>query len=222
MTKKTLNNGRNGGKAKTKAEPKMLAAIPAAASSSKYVFEGAAFEAIISKVESAAKSFVSDLDNALRCAALHHAHYGDTRALNRLFQATKKLVHKNTVALWIRENCAVTYDKADDVFKHNDAKMKLVKDDLNAYESHIDNAKPYYDLAKPDANPFKGFDLKAEVNKLIAQAMKMHEAKTSGVLKKGKEEVELSAADRDLIDVPMADLAALRRVFANTSETVLH
>jgi hypothetical protein len=220
MTKKVLNNGRNSGKAKAKSQ--VVAVIPASKQASKYTFDGAAFEALITRVENSAKSFIADLDNALRCAALHHAHYGDTRALNRLFQATKKLVHKNTVALWIRENCAVTYDKADDAFKHSDVKMKLIKDDLNAYESHVDSAKPYYDLAKPDANPFKGFDLKAEVNKLIAQAVKMHEAKVNGVLKKGKEEVELSAADRDLIDVPMADLAALRRVFANTSETVLH
>lgn len=183
---------------------------------SKFVFDGDAFNAIIAGIETTAKTFVKDLDYALRCAALHHLHHGQTGPINRLYNATKHLTQKNSVAVWLQKNTATVYSKEVDGFIHSEVKMAAAEKDFDAAVKSIETSEPYYALVKLD-KPFKGYDLANQLKALIAQAEKMVKAAEEGTMERKGEVIELSDEQIDAIDVPADLLDSLRSLTQRSS-----
>ena len=131
----------------------------------------AELNAKIAKVLKGASAMKAAIHECLVNAQIVLVDGGDVRPLNALFQGTKDVCHKNTVATWINNNCSVKWDNEVKAFAHSKKRVAsfLSDDEGAAATKELLASEPYHMLAKPD-NPFKGFELSRKVAALIHQS----------------------------------------------------
>jgi len=142
-------------------------------------------------------------------AELHCRSCGDVGPLNRIFEGTKEVSHKNTVPQWINKECSVTFDAGKKAFVFSKKKAaKFAELGQEAVDALI-KSDPYWSLAKADSNPF-AFDLPQKIAVLVKQAEMVaegfHPSKKDG----DGQPLKLSAEEMDKANVNK--LVELRKV----------
>lgn len=137
---------------------------------------------------------------------------GQITPIINLVNGTATMTHGDSIAKWVQIYAPIVIKEGKPHFSMVRAK-KFLENGIQEYEKHLLASKFYVDLTPPPV-PFKGFDDMAKLAALVKQMNKMLDAKHNGILEVKGEEVELSQAQRDLIEVDedlLAELTALTK-----------
>ncbi len=90
-------------------------------------------------------------------AELHNRNCGDVGPLNRIFVGTREVNNGNSVAKFILKECGVVWNNETNSFDHAAKKVTKMKadDNFEAANAALLKSTPYFELVKPQANPFK-------------------------------------------------------------------
>lgn len=128
------------------------------------VYKGKELLAKMKSVKASIKGMQNDIASLCVSAALHVEEHGSDgiNVVNDLVEMTAKAVHKNAVAVWLREFAPVVWDAKAKAFKFSSVKLETMLKVCEAEGVNLEGkllSVPTYDEYTKADNPFQVINL---------------------------------------------------------------
>jgi hypothetical protein len=144
------------------------------------VYKGKELIAKMKAVKTSVTNMQNDIASLCISAALHLELHGSDgiNVVNDLVKITEKAVHKNSVAVWLREFAPVSWDSKAKAFKFSEAKLAVMlsvcEQDGMTLEGKLLTVPTYHEFTKVDV-PFQVVNLLALLKSAVNKAEKADE-----------------------------------------------